>query len=153
MQKILPVSREEVQEARAQLMAIDARPMKKVAEAKYRKKMQALKKMKKATQKAEGILNDESVPDGEKIKGIEKLLKKASRKNKKERIYVVSKRGAGGKEQTRLAIRAAKKKGGRVKLVDKRMRADRIRSKARKDVKGKKRNGGKSPSAQRKRKR
>ncbi|GAB5360946.1 hypothetical protein AAMO2058_000671900 [Amorphochlora amoebiformis] len=127
--RMLPVTKEQVAEARAQLMSINARPIKKVAEAKYRKKIQALKKMKKATQKAEGILNDESVPDGEKVKGIEKLIKKAAKRNKKDRIYVVSKRGAGGKEQTRNAIRAAKRRGGRVKLVDRRMKADMHHSK------------------------
>eukprot|EP00466_Bigelowiella_natans_P016139 jgi/Bigna1/74852/fgenesh1_pg.31_\ len=140
--RILPVTREQVQEARAQLTAINAKPMKKVAEARYRKKVQAMKKMKKATQKAEGIMNDSSVPDGEKIKGIEKVIKNAAKRKKKDRIYVVSKRGIGGKEQTRQAIRSAKKKGGRVKLVDKRMRADTYRAKQRAKKGGGKKKGG-----------
>ncbi len=120
----IPVTKAQVAEARAQLMAVDARPIKKVAQAKYRKKVQAMKRMKKATQKADGLLNDDSIPDAEKIKGIEKLIKKGAVKFKKERVYVVSKRGPGGKEMTRNAIRSAKRGGSRVKLVDRRLRSD-----------------------------
>lgn len=54
---ILPVTKAEVEEEKARLRAIDARPMKKVAEAKARKRRRLQTKLTQAREKAESIAN------------------------------------------------------------------------------------------------
>uniref|UniRef100_A0A0E0HIK4 Putative rRNA methyltransferase n=1 Tax=Oryza nivara TaxID=4536 RepID=A0A0E0HIK4_ORYNI len=73
-QPMKPVTKEEVAAMRAQFKEIDARPAKKVAEAKARKKRVAMKKLDKARQKADAIadqndINEHKVKGGKGAKG------------------------------------------------------------------------------------
>lgn len=76
----------EFNEAKRQLQTIDARPIKKIAEAKARKKKRLQTKLTQARQKAEAVANQQDVPASAKMREIEKIYKQAkfgSNKKKK----------------------------------------------------------------------
>ncbi|KAK6240918.1 Ribosomal RNA methyltransferase [Theobroma cacao] len=110
-QPIKPVTKEEIAAMRAQFKEINARPAKKVAEAKARKKRVAMKKLEKVRQKANSISDQTDISDRSKRKQIEQLYKKAMPK-KTQKEYVVAKKG--------VQVKAGK---GKV-LVDRRMKKD-----------------------------
>ncbi|KAH0737447.1 hypothetical protein KY290_036152 [Solanum tuberosum] len=110
-QLIMPVTKEEIAAIRAQFKEINARPAKKVAEAKARKKRVAQRKLDKIRKKANSISDQADVSDRSKSRMIEQLYKKATPK-RPEREYVVAKKGV-------------QVKVGRGKvLVDRRMKKD-----------------------------
>ncbi|KAL8242544.1 hypothetical protein R6Q59_012846 [Mikania micrantha] len=111
MQPIKPITKEEVNAMKAQFKEINARPAKKVAQAKARKKRVAMRKMEKVRKKANSIADQEDINDRSKMKMINTLYKKAiPRRPKKE--LVVAKKG--------VQVKAGK---GKV-LVDRRMKKD-----------------------------
>jgi len=110
-QPMKPVTREEVAAMRAQFKEIDARPSKKVAEAKARKKRVAMKKLDKARQKADAVADQNDINERSKRKMIDQIYRKAMPK-KPQKEYVVAKKG--------VQVRAGK---GKV-LVDPRMKKD-----------------------------
>ncbi|KAL0422775.1 UNVERIFIED_CONTAM: AdoMet-dependent rRNA methyltransferase spb1 [Sesamum latifolium] len=122
---IKPVTKEEVAAMRAQFKEIDARPAKKVAEAKARKKRVAFRKLEKVRKKANSISDQADISDRSKRKMIEQLYKKAAPK-KPEREYVVAKKG--------VQVKTGK---GKV-LVDRRMKKDARKHGMSKQGKGKK---------------
>lgn len=124
-QPIKPVTKEEIAAMRAQFKEIDARPAKKVAEAKARKKRAALRKLEKVRKKANSISDQADISDRSKRKMIEQLYKKAAPK-KPEKEYVVAKKG--------VQVKAGK---GKV-LVDRRMKKDARKHGMSKQGKGKK---------------
>ncbi|KAH0716245.1 hypothetical protein KY284_009150 [Solanum tuberosum] len=111
-QPVKPVTKEEIAAMRAQFKAIDARPAKKVAEAKARKKRAAHRKLEKFRKKANTISDQTEISEGSKRKMIEQLYRKASSTKKPEREYVVAKKG--------VQVKVGK---GKV-LVDPRMKKD-----------------------------
>lgn len=118
--KILPITKDEVDMFKAELMRINARPMKKVAEAKGRKKVRALKKWEQMKTQAQSIVDNGTLSQSDKIKSIEKLYKGREKKRLKvERTYVVASK-AGGQKQSQ----ARKNVKGPVKIVDKRLKND-----------------------------
>ena len=120
-QKQIPISKEMVAEYRSELRAINARPIKKIAEARARKKQKALRQLAKAKKRAEGITETEDMSEREKMQHIKQIYKKAGvlGKKKPEVKYVVAKRGLAGKK----AVRPAGVKG-RYRQVDPRMKKD-----------------------------
>lgn len=110
-QAMKPVTKEEIAAMKAQFKEIDARPAKKVAEAKARKKRVAMRKMEKVRKKANVIADQEDISDRSKRKQIEQLYKSATPK-RPQKEYVVAKKG--------VQVRAGK---GKV-LVDRRMKKD-----------------------------
>ncbi|GKV42816.1 hypothetical protein SLEP1_g50183 [Rubroshorea leprosula] len=110
-QPIKPVTKEEIAAMRAQFKEINARPAKKVAEAKARKKRAAMRKLEKVRKKANSISDQTDISDRSKRKQIEQLYKKATPKRPKKE-YVVAKKG--------VQVKAGK---GKV-LVDRRMKKD-----------------------------
>lgn len=110
-QAIKPVTKEEIAAMRAQFKEIDARPAKKVAEAKARKKRAAARKLEKVRKKANVISDQADISDRSKRKQIEQLYKTAIPKRPKKE-FVVAKKG--------VQVRAGK---GKV-LVDRRMKKD-----------------------------
>ena len=103
-----------------ELRALDARPIKKIAEAKARKKMKAAQKLEKAMKKAEGVNDASDMTEREKAKQIEKLMQKgmSTTKKKKEIQVVVAKgvnRGLKGRP---------KGVKGRYVMVDSRMKKE-----------------------------
>ncbi|KAG0083478.1 AdoMet-dependent rRNA methyltransferase spb1 [Podila epicladia] len=118
----LPITKEAVQVIKDRMKALDARPIKKIAEAKARKKYKAAQRLIKIQKKADAINETEDISEKEKSIGIAKLLAKAAgaknKKPKKEVKLVVAKgqnRGAKGRP---------KGVKGRYKMVDSRMKKE-----------------------------
>lgn len=141
-QKQIPISKEMVLEYREKLREINARPIKKIAEARARKKQKALRRLAKARKRAEGITDTEDMTEHEKLKHMKQIYKKAGvlGRKKPEVKYVVAKKGLAG----RRAVRPAGVKGP-YRQVDPRMKKDNrtAKKKAKTDSKlkgGKKKN-------------
>jgi AdoMet-dependent rRNA methyltransferase SPB1 len=106
---------------RAKLKEINSRPIKKIAEAKARKKRHALKKLDRARKKAESIADlGEDVTVQEKAQQIKQAYKRAGvlGKRKREVEYVVAKRGVGKRVKRPAGVK------GHFKVVDPRMKKD-----------------------------
>ena len=132
-----PVTKGEVEEYKMKMKAVDANPIRKIAEAKARKKKKMARRLEKARKKASAITDTEEVTDREKWSQIKQVYKKAGllSAKKKEVTYVVSKRGLAGKKTSR--PNGVK---GPYKVVDGRLKKDvkgRQRAEAKKKGKGK----------------
>ncbi|KAK9942515.1 hypothetical protein M0R45_008177 [Rubus argutus] len=112
---IKPVTKEEINAMKAQFKEIDARPAKKVAEAKARKKRVAMRKLEKIRKKANTISDQADISDRSKSKQIDQLYKKALPK-RPQKEYVVAKKGVQvkvGKGKVRVDARMKKDARGR----------------------------------------
>jgi len=128
----IPVTKEAVAALKARQRALDARPIKKIAEAKGRKKLRAARRLEKAMKKAEGVNATADMSEREKAQQIEKLMRKGAAKGKKKEIKVVVAKGAHKGIKGR-----PKGVKGRYAMVDARMRKE-VRAKKRKEkAKGK----------------
>ncbi|XP_061681898.1 pre-rRNA 2'-O-ribose RNA methyltransferase FTSJ3 [Syngnathoides biaculeatus] len=137
--KPVPVTKEMVEEYKEKWKEINARPIKRVAEAKARKKRRMLKKMEQAKKKAEAVVNTVDISEREKMAQLKSIYKKAGvGKEKREVTYVVAKKGAGRKVRRPAGVK------GVFKVVDGRMKKD-ARGMQRKEQKGK---GGKGKGRQ-----
>lgn len=143
MHKAIPVPDEMVDSYRKNLTEFNTRSIKKVMEAKARKKRQNKNKMEKITKKAANIMENADQSGQEKMKLLKKLYKKAEDK-KQEVTYVVAKKtGIAGKRVSRPA--GVK---GRFKVVDPRLKKDiRGENKAQNSRRGKAKGGGPNKSA------
>ncbi|KAH9944111.1 FtsJ-domain-containing protein [Epithele typhae] len=90
----LPITKEAVAALRAKMRALDARPIKKVAEAKARKKFKAAQQLEKAMKKAEGVNETSDMTEREKAKQIEKVMQKGMQAKKRKEVKVVVAKGA-----------------------------------------------------------
>lgn len=131
-QPVKPISQEEIAAMRAQFKEIDARPAKKVAEAKARKKRVAMRKLEKVRKKANVISDQPDINERSKRKQIEQLYKKAVPKRPKKE-YVVAKKG--------VQVKTGK---GKV-LVDRRMKKDARKQGMGRGGKGGSKTKGKAP--------
>ncbi|KIK99034.1 hypothetical protein PAXRUDRAFT_823201 [Paxillus rubicundulus Ve08.2h10] len=132
----IPVTKEAIIALRARQRALDARPIKKIAEAKGRKKLRAAQRLEKAMKKAEGVNATADMTEQEKAKQIEKLMRKGAAKGKqKKEVKVVVAKGA----QKGIKGRPKGVKG-RYTMVDARMRKE-VRAKKRRE-KAVKKGGG-----------
>lgn len=141
MKRDIPVPSEFITDYRKNLQEFNTRSIKKVMEAKARKKRQGKKQMEKVKKKAETILENVDHSGQEKIKMLKKLYKKTEKK-KEEITYVVSKKtGVAGKK-----VRRPAGVKGRFKVVDPRlkkdMRAEKNSMKRKSHSKGGKKNKG-----------
>jgi len=105
---------------RAKQRVLDARPIKKVAEAKARKKLKAAQQLEKAMKKAEGVNSTSDMSERQKAQAIDKLLRKglSSKKTKKEVKVVVAKGAHRGVKGRPKGVK------GRYVMVDSRMRKE-----------------------------
>ncbi|KAA8652552.1 hypothetical protein EYZ11_002570 [Aspergillus tanneri] len=99
--------------------AINARPIKKVMEAKGRKKMKAAQKLERLRKKSALVAEDESLSERDKAQAISKLMNKATKKKPKQQVKLVvakgNNKGISGRP------RGVK---GKYKIVDSRMKKD-----------------------------
>lgn len=126
----IPVRSELVKEFKQKLRDIDAKPIKKVLQAKARKKRRAMRKMEKVRKKVEAITSNDDITQKERINQIKTVYKNATKTKKKEVKLVVSRKGLPTKKPTK----------GKYKTVDSRMKKD-LRAKQRRESKGKKGTG------------
>lgn len=127
------LTKEEVAEEKKALMEWNARPSKKVKEAKARKKMRLQKAMNKLKSKAQVIANSD-ISEGSKMRQIKKMYNKEKSKHKEQKTYIVNRSFNSS---------MGKKAGRNVKMVDSRTRADTRNSKLNKKKQGKKGGRGK----------
>lgn len=101
------------------LRALNARPIKKVQEAKDRKRFKAAQKLEKLRKKSALLAEEEGVSEKDKAANITKLLRRASKKKPKQQVRLVvargNNRGISGRP------RGVK---GKYKIVDKRLKKD-----------------------------
>ncbi|KAI0068377.1 FtsJ-domain-containing protein [Artomyces pyxidatus] len=131
----IPITKEAVSALRAKQRALDARPIKKVAEAKARKKFKAAQRLEKAMKKAEGVTQTDDMTEREKAQQVEKLMRKGlskGKKDKKEVKLVVAKGANRGLKGRPKGVK------GRYTMVDSRMKKE-LRAKRRKEKEIKKR--------------
>jgi AdoMet-dependent rRNA methyltransferase SPB1 len=114
-----PISKAAAQAIKEKLRALNARPIKKVREAKARKKFKAAQRLEKLKKKSDLLANDEGMTEKEKADSIAKLLSKAARKKPRQQAKLVVAKG------TNRGIKG-RPKGvkGRYKIVDSRMKKD-----------------------------
>lgn len=123
--KMMPETAEMVAEYKAQLKAVNARPIKKVAEAKARKKLRAARKLEKARKRAETITEKLDMTDAEKAQQIRAIYKKVLGKKDNDKVtYLVAKKATGRKVRRPPGVK------GRFKVVDPRMKKDMRKKKA-----------------------
>jgi AdoMet-dependent rRNA methyltransferase SPB1 len=124
----VPITKEAVAALAARRRALDARPIKKVAEAKARKKMRAMQRLETARKKAEGISDNVDISEREKAANIDKVLRKAGTKPQQKQLQVIVARGANKGKGRPSGVK------GRYRMVDprgkKEMRARKRRDKA-----------------------
>ncbi|KAG9076220.1 AdoMet-dependent rRNA methyltransferase spb1, partial [Ceratobasidium sp. 370] len=125
----LPITKEAVAALRVKQRALDARPIKKVAEAEARKKLRAQQRLEKAMSTAEGVVATDEMPEKEKAAQIEKVMRKgmASAGKKRKEVKVVVAKGVNKGVKGR-----PKSLKGRYAMVDARMRKE-VRAKKRKE--------------------
>jgi AdoMet-dependent rRNA methyltransferase SPB1 len=101
------------------LRALNARPIKKVMEAKARKKFRAVRRLEKLRKKSALLIEDDGMTEGEKGRAVSKMLAKAAKAKPKRQVKVVvavgNNRGISGRP---------KGTKGRYKMVDARMKKD-----------------------------
>ncbi|KAJ2613121.1 AdoMet-dependent rRNA methyltransferase spb1 [Coemansia sp. RSA 1365] len=122
----LPVTKEAVRMLREKLRALDARPIKKVAEAKARKKMRVAKRIAGVQKKAEALVGNEDMTEADKARSIDRMIKRATKAKPKEKVTFVVARNSNRGVQGR--PRGVK---GKYRMVDARMKTELRAKKAR----------------------
>jgi len=121
----LPITKEEVMQRKARLKAANARPIKKVLEAKARKKLKAQRIWNKIKGKATKIADCEDLRESTKIKQIQKLYGALGR-HKKKRVYMVA---TSMRRKARPVDGKKPPKNARKVFVDTRLKADKLGTK------------------------
>lgn len=116
----IPITKEAVDALRAKQRALDARPIKKVAEAKARKKFKAVQRLEKAMKKAEGVNDASDLSEKAKAQQIQKVMRQgmSTGKKRKEIKLVVAKGSHKGIQGRPKGVT------GRYHMVDSRMKKE-----------------------------
>ncbi|KAH6606314.1 et-dependent rrna methyltransferase spb1 [Trichoderma cornu-damae] len=114
-----PISKAAAVAIREKLRAFNARPIKKVREAKARKKFKTAQRLEKLKKKSDMLANDEGMTEKEKAESISKLLSKAGRQKPRQPAKLVVARGLNKGIQGR-----PKGVKGRYRIVDARMKKE-----------------------------
>ncbi|KAF1983904.1 FtsJ-domain-containing protein [Aulographum hederae CBS 113979] len=101
------------------LRALNARPIKKVREAKARKVMRAARRLEKMKKKSDLLAEDGGMSEMDKAKGIAKMMSKAAKKQPRQEVRVVVARGVNRGNKGR-----PKGTKGKYKMVDARLKKD-----------------------------
>lgn len=114
-----PITAAAVAAIREKLRAINARPIKKVREAKSRKKFRAVQKLEKLRKKSALLADDEGVSEKDKAQMIARMMSRAIKKKPKQSVKVVV--AKGGNKGIPGRPRGVK---GKYKIVDARLKKD-----------------------------
>jgi AdoMet-dependent rRNA methyltransferase SPB1 len=114
-----PITKAAALAIKEKLRAYNARPIKKVREAKARKKFKAAQKLEKLKKKSAMLVEDEGMSEGDKARTIAKMMARAAKKKPKRSVKVVVARGGNRGISGR-----PKGTKGKYKMVDKRMKTD-----------------------------
>ena len=101
------------------LRALNARPIKKVREAKDRRKFKAAQRLEKLRKKSALVADEEGISEKDKAQNIAKLMSKAAKKKPKQHVKVVV--AKGGNRGISGRPRGVK---GKYKIVDARLKKD-----------------------------
>jgi AdoMet-dependent rRNA methyltransferase SPB1 len=116
-----PITKEAATAIKSKLRALNARPIKKVAEAKARKKMKAASRLEKLRKKSSMLMEDEGVSEGDKARTVAKMLARAAKAGKKPKRQVKVVVAAGGNRGIKGRPGGTK---GKYKMVDARLKKD-----------------------------
>ncbi len=114
-----PISAAGAAAIKEKLQALNARPIKKVREAKDRKKFKAAQRLEKLRKKSALVADDEAISEKDKAQNIAKLMSKATKKKPKQQVKVVV--AKGGNRGISGRPRGVK---GKYKIVDARLKKD-----------------------------
>lgn len=117
----LPISKELMEQFRAKLREINARPIRKVAEARARKKRRLQKRMDKLRSTAMSLADTSDMSEVAKARQMRRAINKAAKADQRKVTTVAIKKGGGG----RRIEKGKTPKGAKLKVVDKRMKSDR----------------------------
>ncbi|XP_060800511.1 pre-rRNA 2'-O-ribose RNA methyltransferase FTSJ3 [Amyelois transitella] len=131
MHKPVVIPEKYTEEYKNRLQDINVRPIKKVIEAKARKKKRMIKKMERAKKKVEAVMENADMSEREKAQQVRQLYKKAQSDGKKKVTYVVAK-----KHNTAKRMKRPSGVKGQYKVVDPRMKKDMRAQKAKEKTKG-----------------
>ncbi|CAG9783776.1 unnamed protein product [Diatraea saccharalis] len=131
MKRPIAIPQKYTEEYEKRLQDINVRPIKKVIEAKARKKKRMIKRMERAKKKVEAVMENADMSEREKAQQVSKLYKKAQSDGKKKVTYVVAKKHTTAKRMKRpTGVK------GQYKVVDPRMKKDLRAQKAKEKTKG-----------------
>ena len=114
-----PISAAGAAAIKEKLRALNARPIKKVREAKDRKKFKAAQRLEKLRRKSALVADDEAISEKDKAKNIVKMMSKAAEKKPKQLVKLVV--AKGGNRGISGRPRGVK---GKYKIVDARLKKD-----------------------------
>lgn len=114
-----PITKAAADAIKEKLRAYNARPIKKVAEARARKKFKQSQKLEKLKKKADIVAGDEGLSEKDKASSIAKMIAAAGRKKRRAPTKVV--KAAGSNRGINGRPRGVK---GRYKMVDPRMKKE-----------------------------
>mmetsp|Transcript_31474 Transcript_31474/g.90958 ORF Transcript_31474/g.90958 Transcript_31474/m.90958 type:complete len:1000 (+) Transcript_31474:98-3097(+) len=117
----LPISKELMAQFRAKLREINARPIRKVTEARARKKRRLGKRLEKLRSTAMNLADSGDMSELAKARQMRKAVSKMAKQDERKVTVVNIKKGGGGKTDTK---GGKVPKGSKVKVVDKRMKSD-----------------------------
>jgi len=137
----LPISKEQMNQFRQRLAEISRRPIRKVVEARARKKKRMAKKLEKLRSTAMSLTETSDMSEHAKARQMRKAVSKLAKQDQRAVTTVAIKKGGGGHKLDKKKV----PKGAKVKTVDRRMKAD-----LRGEKKAKKRNPGRFKLQQKK---
>ena len=114
-----PISAAGAAAIKEKLRALNARPIKKVQEAKDRKKFKAAQKFEKLRKKSALVADEEGISEKDKAQNITKLMSRAAKKKPKQQVKLVV--AKGGNRGISGRPRGVK---GKYKIVDARLKKD-----------------------------
>jgi AdoMet-dependent rRNA methyltransferase SPB1 len=125
MKVSLPLTREDLIAVRQQEIALNARPIKRLVEARMRKQRRANRRMERMKQQANAIADQTDIDDKSKMRLLEKLYRGGKAKEeKRERVYVVTTKGGKAFRSKKTAAK------GRIVNVDPRMKKEKRAAKS-----------------------
>ena len=114
-----PITSASAAAIREKMRALNARPIKKVREAKSRKKFKQAQKLEKLRKKSALLAEDEAMSERDKAQSIAQLMSKAAKKKPKQKVSLVVAKGPNKGISGR-----PKGVKGKYKIVDSRMKKD-----------------------------